>query len=144
MKYIFSIVFTILTLASAAQSKEMIKVLANTRLLENTVFGSKDSATLEKLFAKTVSYIHSSGKVETREEAIPGIIHNKSVYEKLAEPKPYNVSIEGDSAIVKQEYRATEKKADGTESKLNLLIETVWMKEKKDWKLTRRLSTKIQ
>jgi Domain of unknown function (DUF4440) len=127
-----------------AQSKQMTQALANTRLLEKTVFGTKDSATLEKLFGSTLTYIHSSGKVESRDEAIRGIIHNKSIYVKADTLMGYDVKTYEDSTVVKHLFKATEKKADGTESKLNLNLALVWMKEKGKWKLFRREATKVQ
>ena len=144
MKYLLTIGLFIWSIAGTAQSKETIKVLANAKLLEQTVFGTKDSIILDDLFASTLSYIHSSGKLENREEAIHNISHNKSIYTKSIEPYPYNVTSRGDSMVVIHVFKATEKKADGTESALNLSIETVWIKEKKDWKLARRQATKIQ
>ena len=144
MKGLLNILFVFLGIGAMAQPKDQIKVLGNARLLEQTVFGTKDSATIDKLFAANVTYIHSSGKTETRTEALNGIIHNGSVYTKSAEAFPYNFSQRGDSAVVVHVFKATEKKLDGTESLLNLSIETVWVKEKKDWKLTRRQATKVQ
>jgi ketosteroid isomerase-like protein len=126
-----------------AQNKAMIGAMANAKLLDATVFGTKDSVTLDKLFAKTLSYVHSGGKVENREEALKGIIHNRSVYTQSTEPFPYDVSSRGDSMVVVHVFKANEKKADGTESLLNLSIEMVWIKEKKDWKLARRKATKV-
>jgi hypothetical protein len=146
MKLLFIILLTALVNAGNAQKKKTAKILGKNSLLEETVFGTKDSATLDKLFASTVKYIHSSGKIETREEAIHNIIRNRSVYTADAdiEPRPYNISIEGDSARVKHVYKAREKKVDGSENILSISIETVWIKEKKDWKLARRQATKIQ
>lgn len=141
MKLLYSILFLVLSFGSNAQSKKERLLLAKSSLLIETVFGTKDSATLDQLFAKVVSYEHSSGKIENREEAIRGIIHNKSVYE--SEPAPYNVVLEGDSAVVNHVYKAKEKKADGTAGALNINIRLVWMKEGKDWKLVRRKATKI-
>ncbi len=143
MKRGLIILFCFIGITAAGQSKTTIKVLANTRLLENTVFGTKDSATLEKLFATSLSYVHSSGKIESREEAIRGIVNNRSRYTKTGSGL-YSVSEQVDSMVVNQEYRATEKKEDGTESALNLSIELVWIKEKGDWKLARRQATKIE
>lgn len=145
MKY--TIVIALLLCAATAafgQSKKERQVLANSRLLMRTVFGSKDSLTLEKLFASTLSYVHSSGKAETRSEAIHGIVNNKSTYVESIEPSPYKITESGDSLIVTRPFVATEKKANGTESALNLMIEMVWIKEKKDWKLARRKATKVQ
>jgi Domain of unknown function (DUF4440) len=144
MRFCFTIALVALAIVGNAQKKQVAKVLGNTSLLEQTVFGTKDSATLDRLFASTVKYGHSSGKTETREEAIHNISRNRSVYTKDTALRPYDIWMEGDSARVKQVYKAMEKKADGTENVLNLSIETVWIKEKKDWKLVRRQATKIQ
>jgi hypothetical protein len=144
MKYILTIILFFSAMAAFAQpSKKERAVLGNSKLLMQTVFGTKDSLTLEKLFASTLSYVHSGGKAETRAEALHGIVNNKSVYVEAGEPQPYNVSASGDSLIVKHSYVATEKKANGTETPLNLVIEMVWVKEKGDWKLARRKATKV-
>lgn len=127
-----------------AQSKQMTQALANTKLLEQTVFGTKDSVTLEKLFGSSLTYIHSSGKVEYRQEAIQGIIHNKSLYVKADTIVSYDVKTYEDSTVVRHLFKAMEKKADGTESKLNLNLALVWKKEKGKWKLFRREATKVQ
>lgn len=113
-------------------------ILANSLLLERTVFDTKDSATLEALFARTLSYRQPDGTVESRQEAIQNISHDKSVYVEGIQPMPYDFSMKGDSAIVKKIYKGVEKKADGTELNLNLAITLVWIKEEGKWKLTRR------
>lgn len=145
MKYILTIVSFVVVVSSCAQpSKKERVALANSKLLMETVFGTKDSLTLEKLFGSPLSYVHSSGKAETREEAIHGIVNNKSVYTESATPQPYNISASGDSLIVTHQFTATEKKVNGTESPLNLKIDMVWIKVKSDWKLVRRKATKVQ
>jgi Domain of unknown function (DUF4440) len=144
MKSCLAIICFLVCATVQAQSKQATQALANTKLLEQTVFGTKDSVTLEKLFGSSLTYIHSSGKVESREEAIHGIIHNKSVYTKADTLINYDVKTYADSTLVKHLFKATEKKADGTESKLNLYIVLVWMKENGKWKLFRREATKIQ
>jgi len=131
------------TVAMNAQTKPIRQAMANSMLLEQTVFGSKDSATLENLFAKNATYIHSSGKIESRDEAIHNIIHNRSVYKKIDTLVGYNTITVNDSIIVKHAFVAKETKTDGTESILRLKLELVWIKEKKDWKLYRRTATKI-
>jgi ketosteroid isomerase-like protein len=143
MKYFFCIFILLLSVGLSAQSKKTIQLLNKSRLLEETVFGTKDSATLEKLFAKTLIYEHSSGKIETREQAIQGIIHNQSKYEKPLEiPTGCRVMESADSMVTKNIFKATETKQDGTVSELNLTIEMVWIKERGDWKLTRRKAVK--
>jgi hypothetical protein len=145
MKYTLIIASLLYSVMAFGQpSKKEREVLANSKLLMATVFGTRDSLTLEKLFASSLSYVHSSGKAETRPEAIHGIVNNKSTYVESIEPPPYKVSESGDSLIVTRPFKAIEKKANGTESALNLMIEMVWIKENKDWKLARRKATKVQ
>jgi hypothetical protein len=142
MKKLIIILFLGMGLSAMAQSKDELKVLAQSRQFQETVFGTKDSLVLERLFAKEVLYVHSSGKGENREEAIRGISRNKSVYVKSTEPAPYSVNTRGDTIVVNTVLKAVENKADGTKVDLNLAIELFWIKEGKQWKLTKRLATK--
>ena len=84
MKINFLILFLILAIAGKAQSKDEKELTAKTYLLSHTIFGTKDSLTLEKLAAKTVSYGHSHGNLQTREEMIKGVVHNQSNYTDTA------------------------------------------------------------
>ena len=144
MRFLLIISFVVLSTVSVAQSKTTIEILGRTRLLQNTVFGTKDSLTLEDLFAKEVTYGHSGGKVETRAEAIRNIVKNKSVYTISDTLAGYNVTIGDDVAVVRHLFKAMEKKEDGTESQLNLSLMLVWVKEKGKWKLFARQAIKIQ
>ena len=71
-----------LVVGSHGQSKKVIAALSNGRLLEQTIFETKDRARLEDFFAKTMSFMQPDGKVLGREEAIVGIVNNRSVYTK--------------------------------------------------------------
>lgn len=143
MKKGLIILFICLGLNAIGQSKDELKVLASSRQFQEIVFGSNhDSLVLQRLFASNVQYIHSSGKSENREEAIRGISHNKSVYDRSSEPAPYTVSQRGDTLLVNTVLKAVENKADGTKTDLNLGIALYWIKEGKQWKLTKRVATK--
>ncbi len=143
MKKIITILFLSMSLSGIAQSKDQVKVLAASKQFQETVFGSKDSLMLERLFAaKRVHYEHSSGKVENREEAIRGISRNKSVYVMIPDPSPYKISKQGDTLVVNTVLKAVENKADGSKTDLNLSIDLYWIKEGKQWKLTKRVATK--
>lgn len=144
MKYFLILLFTAIYGLACAQSKSELEVLANTRLLGNTVFGTKDSLTLEKLFATRATYGHSNGKIETREEAIRNIINNKSVYAKADTIIHYEVTMQDETAIVRHPFQATETKENGAQSPLNLSIMLVWVKEKGQWKLMGRQAVRIQ
>jgi hypothetical protein len=134
------LIFIPVLLATAfcfAQGKKERAVIERTYLLSHTVFGTRDSLTLEDLFAKKTSYGHSGGKVETRQEAIAAIAGNRSVYTDTAVSN-IKVIFEDDVAIVRHLFRAKENKPDGTISPLNLSMMLVWVKEKGRWRLMGR------
>src|SRR5438045_4337408 len=101
-------IFLFSALTGNAQSKNEKQLIARTYLLSHTVFGTKDSLTLEELFAKTASYGHSHGNIQSRDQAINGISHNQSTYTDTAVSE-ISVTVAGDdAAIVRHLFRATE------------------------------------
>jgi len=142
MKHYLLLLLILASLTTFGQSKKEADLIARSRLLNNTVFGTKDSLTLEDLFAKHATYGHSSGSVQTREEAIRSISHNASAYTDTS-AKQYNVLIGDDVAIVRYIFRETETR-DGKPTPLNLGIMLVWVEEKGKWKLFGRQAVKLQ
>jgi ketosteroid isomerase-like protein len=107
------------------------------------VFGTKDTVALKKLLASTVSYGHSHGNVETREEMIKGVARNQTRYSDTLISN-LKVFIDEKTAIVRYLFKAKENKKDGSTSDLNLGIMLVWVKEKKEWKLMGRQAVRVQ
>lgn len=142
MRCLLTILSLFLLLGGKAQNKEEISILGNTRLLHQTVFGTKDSLVLEKLFGSVVSYGHSSGKVENREEAIRGIVRNRSNYKDL-QIEGIQVQINGTTAVTRHVMTATELTADNQQRPLKLMVVLVWTKQKKEWKLMARQAVKV-
>ena len=118
-------------------------VVERTYRLSQTVFGTKDSLAVEDLFAKKLTYGHSSGKMETREEAIKAITKNPSRYADTAISNISVITDGDDVAIVRHHFKASEQKADGTAGSLNLGIMLVWVKEGGKWRLMGRLAFKL-
>lgn len=143
MKYTLVVLLTLAMAACTSKDENSDKALAKAKELEAIVFGSKDSARLEPLFAQTITYGHSSGKLQNREEAVQGIIHNQSTY-VVTKEEPWTVKSYGDSISVKHIYRANETKGDGTVAPLNIMIETVWVKDGETMKMIRRQATKAE
>src|SRR5215213_8278571 len=143
MKKLFVLFLLIVAAGANAQSKKEKQVIERTYLLSHTVFGTKDSLTLEDLFAKKASYGHSGGKVETREEAVRNISKNKSVYTDTSINNVTVIFDEDDVAIVRYLFKANEKKPDGTVTPLNFTMMLVWVKEKKKWRLMGRQAVKL-
>jgi ketosteroid isomerase-like protein len=142
MRKLLFIVALFSSLAATAQTRKDVKILAATWKLHMAVFRDKDSATLADMFADQLTYGHSSAKIENREEAILGIIHNKSTYKSVT-MGGISVCMSGSTAISRYNYETDEVKPDGTISHLKLHILLVWAKEKKKWKLLARQAVKI-
>ena len=144
MKELFVVVAMLNVFAANAQSKGEKQIIAQTYLLSHTVFSTKDSLILESLFAKTATYGHSHGNVQTREQAIAGISHNLSTY---TDTSVSNISVifgDDDVSIVRYLFKATEHTKDGKAVPLNLSIMLVWVKEKGKWKLFGRQAVSTQ
>jgi hypothetical protein len=142
MKKLFILFLFAISIASNAQSKKEKEVIERTYLLSHTIFGTKDSLTLEDLFAKQATYGHSHGNLQTREEAIRGASKNKSYYTDTA-VTILKVIIEDDVAIVRHLFKANEHKADGTVTPLNFTVMLVWIKEKGKWRLMGRQAVSV-
>jgi ketosteroid isomerase-like protein len=139
---IFVFAFLTASVAAFSQSKDEKALIERTYLLSHTVFGTKDSLTLEDLFAKKATYGHSHGNLQTREQAITGISKNKSKYTDTS-VSILQVLIEDDVAIVRHLFKAKENKADGTVTPLNFTMMLVWVKEKKKWRLMGRQAVSL-
>ena len=144
MKLILINVFVLIVFKMAsAQTKDETAVIERSKLLHKTVFGTKDSLTLEELFAKSCSYGHSAGNVQNRQEAIRTIIQSKAIYTDTS-MKSYSVTMyDDDVAIVRYSFRETDTK-DGKASPLSLAVMLVWVEEKGKWKLFGRQAVKLQ
>ena len=129
-------------LAASGQSRDEVAVLSNTRALQHAVFLTKDSVSLAGLFSEKLSYGHSGGKVESREEALTNIIRNPSTYSGF-EMSGISVWIGGPTAITRHIMTATEQTKEGKQNPLKLHIMLVWNKEKGKWKLMGRQAVKV-
>ena len=138
MKLFFTVVILLLLTSiktNAQSAKDEKEIIERTQLLSSTIFGTKDSLTLESLFAEKASYGHSHGNLQARKEAIKGISQNKSVYKDTVVKNIYVLFGSKKTAIVRYLFDANENKIDGTISPLHFTIMLVWIKEKGKWKL---------
>jgi ketosteroid isomerase-like protein len=142
MKKLLVILLIAIAFVSNAQSKDEKQLVERTYLLSHTVFGTKDSLTLEDLFAKQATYGHSHGNLQTREEAIKGISKNKSNYTDTS-VTILKVIVENNTAIVRHLFKANEHKTDGSVTPLNFTMMLVWIKEKGKWRLMGRQAVSV-
>lgn len=116
-------------------------MLARVELLNSTVFGTKDRATLDGLLAAGLSYGHSGGKVEDRQEALHNATTNSNTYAGTT-MKDFSVVFTGQVAIVRY-LVSFDQTTGGNTVHLDLKMLQVWVKEKKQWKLTARQAVKV-
>jgi len=143
MKILLTTVLLFTVAIANAQTKDEKELTEKTYLLSHTVFGTKDSLTLEKLLAKTVTYGHSHGNLQTRDEMIKGVVHNQSKYTDTA-VSAIKIFIEDKTAIVRHLFKAKENKKDGTVTDLDFTMVLVWIKEKSQWKLMGRQAVSLK
>ena len=144
MKKTILIAFVLFTaFIGFAQSKDEKALVERTYLLSHTVFGSKDSMTLEDLFARKATYGHSHGNLQTREQAITSISKNKSRYTDTAVSNIQVLMNGDDVAIVRHLFKAKENKVDGSVAPLDFTMMLVWVKEKKKWRLMGRQAVSL-
>jgi Domain of unknown function (DUF4440) len=143
MKKLLTILFVFALAVAAAQTKDEKELTEKTYLLSHTIFGSKDSATLESLTATTVSYGHSHGNLQNRAEMIKSISNNKSVYTDTAVSN-IKIFFLDKTAIVRHLFKAKENKKDGTVTDLDFSMMLVWVKEKGQWKLMGRQAVSVK
>jgi hypothetical protein len=101
----------------------------------------KDTATLKQLLHKNLTYGHSNGWVETKDDVIKDLGSGKLVYHTI---KSDSITWKTDAnwASMRSKTRV-EVSLNGNRMELNLHILEVWLKTNKGWQLIARQSTKL-
>lgn len=141
-KNILILALVLLSSVVFAQSKEEQQIIENVKLLHGTIFGTKDSLTLEKMFAKQITYGHSHGNVQDRKQCIDAVAHNKSTYTSM-QCNDISVIMNDETAVSRYLLTGTETDKNGKVTELKLNILQVWIKEKKDWKMLARQAVMV-
>jgi len=95
-----------------------------------------DKAKLAQVTSEQLSYGHSSGRVETKEQFINGVMTRKAVVKSLAFPE-LKVTVVGNAAIARHIYLA-ESELDGKATTTRIGALQVWQKQDGAWKLLAR------
>ncbi len=99
-----------------------------------------DSAALDKLTLSSLSYGHSSGHIDNKEEFISKIVSGKSDFVSI-EFMEQAVTISGTTAIVRHKLNAVTNDG-GKPGEVHLIVLLVWQKQKAGWKLLARQAVK--
>ena len=101
----------------------------------------KDTIVLKQLLHKDLSYGHSNGWIESKEDVIKDLVSGKLSYEKI-ETKDHVWEAGKEWATVRSTMEL-KYKMDGKEGELRLHVLQVWLKTNKGWQLLARQSTKL-
>ena len=115
--------------ADAAAVTESVEILRKAQL-------QADRAKLEQVTAAQVSYGHSDGRVETKEQFINAVLTRKQTVKSLAFPE-LKVAVVGDAAIARHIYLA-ESELEGKATTTRIGALQVWQKQNGSWKLLAR------
>jgi Domain of unknown function (DUF4440) len=121
--------------AAGAQSGEDVAVTDVVEVLRKGILEA-DKAKLAQVVAEQLSYGHSSGRVETKEQFINGVLTRKAVVKSLAFPD-LKVTVVGNAAIARHIYLA-ESELDGKATTTRIGALQVWQKQDGVWKLLAR------
>jgi ketosteroid isomerase-like protein len=95
-----------------------------------------NKAKLDQVTATQVSYGHSDGRVETKEEFINGVMTRKQVVKSLTFPE-LKVAVVGNAAIARHIY-LSESERDGKASTTRIGALQLWQRQDGGWKLIAR------
>ncbi len=100
-----------------------------------------DSAALDQLILSNLSYGHSSGKVQTKQEFLHSLISGESDFVDI-NLTDQTVTIQNKTALVRHTLNAktNDKNVPGN---VKLYILLIWSKEKSGWKLLGRQAVKV-
>jgi ketosteroid isomerase-like protein len=101
-----------------------------------------DKAKLEQLFADQVSYGHSGGKVESKDQVINGFMNRKAVVKSIDFPE-LKIAVVGNSAVARHLY-VSESEMDGKPTSTKIGVLQVWQKQDGNWKLLARQGYKLE
>jgi ketosteroid isomerase-like protein len=129
-----------LTSAAVAQSGEEAAVnQAIEAMRKAMVEGNK--AALEALVADQLSYGHSAGVIESKQQFLDVIASKKTTYKSITLVEP-TVTVVGNNAIARHIFTA-EFETDGKPGTARVGVLQVWAKQDSHWKLLARQAFRL-
>ena len=125
-------------LAASPAEKEVLAALETWR----HAMVKKDAAAFDKVFHPDLSYGHSIGLIETKQQATDHVMKSTTVYDDVtfADTK---VSVRGDTALVTGKIKYLKHPKDKAVIVQNLVVLSVWVKTPKGWQMLARQSTEV-
>ena len=133
------VLFLLVAKGSFAQADSI--GLKNAMLQLDKALLQKDETVLRSVLHKDVSYGHSNGWIQSKNDILNDFASGKLVYNKIENNSSTIITISKKYATVKTNTNA-EGAVNGTAFKLTLHIMQFWIKTKKGWQLIARQSAK--
>jgi ketosteroid isomerase-like protein len=125
--------------AAFTQSKDESAVANATEKLRMAMVNA-DQKALESLVSETLSYGHSGGLVEGKQEFVDKIVSGKSDFVSI-DLSEQSIILNGNTAIVRHILKATTNDS-GKPGEVQLKVLLVWQKQGKNWLLIARQAVK--
>ena len=139
-KIYFAALFSLISLTTIAQSKDQKLVAEAVEKLRVAMIDGNRKG-LEDAASDSLSYGHSSGKVENKAEFVEAIASGKSDFVTL-DISEQTISINNNIAVVRHTLNGTTNDG-GKPGTIKLKLLLVWVKEKGQWKLLARQAVKL-
>ena len=120
---------------ASAQAADEAAVKENVEVLRKALLEA-DKAKLEQVASAQISYGHSDGRVETKEQFVNGVMTRKQRVKSLEFPE-LKVAVVGNAAIARHIYLA-ESELEGKQTTTKIGALQVWQKQDGAWKLLAR------
>ncbi|MFW0715310.1 nuclear transport factor 2 family protein [Pedobacter sp. N23S346] len=133
------IMMTNMSMAQKTKAEKEVDIAVN-KLIALMI--TPDSLKLDQLLLNNLSYGHSSGKIQTKQEFMHSLLSGESDFLDniiLGDPKTV---IQGKTALVRHKLMA-QTNDKGVRGNVNLYILLIWSKEKTGWKLLGRQAVKV-
>ena len=121
--------------SAGAQTAEESAVAESVEILRKGIFEA-DRAKLAQVASDHISYGHSDGRVETKDQLINGVMNRKQTVKSLNFPE-LKVTVVGNSAIARHIY-LSDSELDGKATTTRIGALQVWQKQDGAWKLLAR------
>lgn len=123
-----------------AQSADEAAVADAVESLRKAMF-ARDVKGFEALISENVSYGHSAGRIENKQEFIKAALANKSVMKSLTFTDQ-TIKVTGNHAIVRNTYNGVSE-LDGKTNNTKIGVLLVWAKEAGTWRLYARQAYRL-
>ncbi|MGE6394080.1 nuclear transport factor 2 family protein [Chryseobacterium scophthalmum] len=139
-KLIFAMSF-LMAIAVFGQKKDDTQAVTDAAEKLRLAMISGEKSALESLIVPELTYGHSGGHIDDAKEFVEKLVSKKSDFLTI-DITDQNISIVGNTAIVRHHFNATTADLGKAPGDVTLDILLVWTKIKKDWKLLARQAVK--